>query len=132
MARHRFPSGRECIVWTRLNGFLCRSLVDTGSRYLVVTPGVVEACGGRLTGEHSPRISTAASSQEVPARPVYSIESVQALGVTASNVEAIVLDLPPGCGFAGLLGVSFLRHFRLEADYGAGWIELKPETETHG
>jgi len=42
----------------------------------------------------------------------------------ASNVEIICHDIPELAGIRGLLGLSFLKHFRTVIDYKAGYLEV--------
>lgn len=42
----------------------------------------------------------------------------------AREVEAICHDIPELAGIRGLLGLSFLKHFRTVIDYRQGYLEL--------
>lgn len=46
------------------------------------------------------------------------------LGKKIKNVEAIVKDLPPEAPADGLLGLSFLKYFKLTIDFKKGFLSL--------
>jgi clan AA aspartic protease (TIGR02281 family) len=56
--------------------------------------------------------------------PKLRIESISVGDAEAKNVEIICHDIPELAGIRGLLGLSFLRHFRTIIDYKEGYFEL--------
>ena len=44
--------------------------------------------------------------------------------VGPKGVEVICHDIPELAGIRGLLGLSFLRHFRTVIDYQQGYLEI--------
>ena len=56
--------------------------------------------------------------------PLITLNAVSVLGEQARNVEVIVHDLPPRSFVDGLLGLSFLKHFRLTLSLQEEFIEL--------
>ena len=65
---------------------------------------------------------TSASAMET--KPKIIIPEIAVLGKKVKNVEAIVKDLPPEAPADGLLGLSFLKYFKLTIDFKKGLLEL--------
>lgn len=49
--------------------------------------------------------------------PIVSLDCVEVLGKKATGVAAIVHNLPEKSGVEALIGISFLKHFRLVMDF---------------
>jgi len=126
MARFRFPSGSVCRVSMLANGLEVLALLDTGADYVCLPRQTLRLAGAQPVSGRHVAVAPVGQSRVITRVQVYRLDSVEALGCAATNVEAIPLELPERGGYDGLLGVSFLRHFHLEADYGAGWVELIP------
>jgi clan AA aspartic protease (TIGR02281 family) len=56
--------------------------------------------------------------------PRLTINRIILVDMEASNVEIICHDIPELAGIRGLLGLSFLKHFRTVIDYKAGYLEV--------
>lgn len=69
-------------------------------------------------------IVTASGVERVP---VIKLDSVTVLKEEARDVEAVVHELPPRGNVDGLLGLSFLRNFKLTLDMRKGFLELIQE-----
>lgn len=46
------------------------------------------------------------------------------MGLTVKNVMGLVKDLPAEAGVDGLLGLSFIKHFRVRIDFKKGTLEM--------
>lgn len=125
MPRLEFPSGRVFTVWTRLNGEWFSLVFDPGAQHLGITASVIQWLGLPVT-DQTIRLIAADSNTVTEERPVYSIQTVEAFGLAAERVEAVEIALPEQAGFHGVLGVSFLRHFRFTVDFAEGWIDVYP------
>ncbi|HUT02408.1 MAG TPA: retropepsin-like aspartic protease [bacterium] len=97
-------------------------IVDTGAVFTAVSWSDLKAIGyDPATVPDRQEIITANGVIEVPKLCVARI----ALGdVEASEVEVICHDIPELAGIRGLLGLSFLRHFRNVIDYREGYFEF--------
>jgi clan AA aspartic protease (TIGR02281 family) len=84
--------------------------LDTGSTYTMIPWELAEFLGyePHLCKERV-RIITASGIEKTP---LITLESVGILDKTATNIKAVVHDLPPESYADGLLGLSFLRKFR--------------------
>lgn len=67
-------------------------------------------------------ITTASGVEKVP---LITVKSIAVLGKEAQEVDVVVRDLPPRSYVDGLLGLSFLRHFKLSLDFREGWLEIE-------
>jgi len=56
----------------------------------------------------------------------YKLPRLQALGQSLDDLEVITLNLPSAAGVHGLLGLSFLRHFKLFINFPKGKLALLP------
>jgi len=57
--------------------------------------------------------------------PLIALKSLNVLGMTAHNIKTIVHDLPEKSYVDGLLGLSFLKRFKLSLDFRNGILELE-------
>lgn len=98
-------------------------LVDTGATYCVLTKATADRLG-LTAGPVSNLIELRTASGSVKA-PLLLVDLVQVGAAEARNVEAIILDRPddsPAVG--GILGLSFLNHFKVEIDRKDGVMIL--------
>lgn len=64
------------------------------------------------------------SASTVETTPKITVPEISVLGKRVKNVEAIIKDLPPQAPADGLLGLSFLKHFKMTIDFKKGILEL--------
>ncbi|MDX1488615.1 MAG: retropepsin-like aspartic protease, partial [Acidiferrobacterales bacterium] len=57
--------------------------------------------------------------------PVISLESIEVGGMEIKNLAAAIHDFLPDAGVAGLLGLNFLSHFRIDIDTQNGVLHLE-------
>ena len=96
--------------------------VDTGSSSVVISWRLINALGIKIDQKRILQITTATTVETVPQ---VTIPEVRVIGKSVKNVEAIVKDLPSESHVDGLLGLSFLRHFKLEIDFKKGMLSLE-------
>jgi predicted aspartyl protease len=123
MPRFQFTPNSVFYVWTSLNGIRQRLIFDTGSQWIALLQNVIDRLGLQPTNRTTEPV-TADSRVVGIRRPIYTIPTVEAFGLTAHDIEAVAIDLPPNCGFVGTLGVSFLKHFVFTVNFKEGWIEI--------
>lgn len=97
--------------------------LDTGATYLMLPWEIAEDLGyePELSKERINMV-TASGVEKVP---LINLESVSVLGKKAKNVKTIVHDLPQESYVDGLLGLSFLRNFRVCLDFKEGVLEIE-------
>lgn len=108
--------GSSIFVPVRLNEQMeTLFLVDTGATFCVLTKATADRLG-LTAGPVANLIELRTASGSVKA-PLLLVDLVQVGAAEARNVEAIILDRPddsPAVG--GILGLSFLNHFKVEID----------------
>ncbi|MBY0450660.1 MAG: TIGR02281 family clan AA aspartic protease [Cyanobacteria bacterium] len=98
-------------------------IVDTGATYTSISREMADALGLDLTHAERVPITTANGRIEVPK---VMLKTLSVNGVEAHNVEVTVLDLRKGASFSGLLGLSFIKQFRLTIDPQLGQLIFQP------
>ena len=97
--------------------------VDTGSTFCVVAPKILYAIG--ITPSlAAPRVALTAPTS-VLHLPVVAVPEMRLRGLKALQVNCVPHDLPEEALVDGLLGLSFLRNFRLGIDFKRGLMTLR-------
>lgn len=118
------PSSQVIILNTILEGKIvlhARLVLDTGAS-LVVLPWRIARGLGLVINPNKLIQTTTVSTVE--SSPITKIPKVVVLGKTAKNVTCLIKDLPPEAGVDGLLGLSFLKNFKLSLDFKKGLVIL--------
>jgi clan AA aspartic protease (TIGR02281 family) len=97
-------------------------ILDTGATFTVISWADLKALGydPAVTPERQ-EIITANGVIEVPKLKV---DRIAVGNAEANQVEVICHDIPELAGIRGLLGLSFLKHFKTVIDYKQGYLEL--------
>lgn len=95
---------------------------DTGAAFVALSWSVLKVIGyDPATVPERQEIITANGIIEVPKLRVQSI----AIGdAEVRDIEVICHDIPELAGLRGLLGLSFLKHFRTVIDYREGYLGI--------
>ena len=124
--RITFLSGHQLIlvpvVLNQTKAF--RLIADTGAQRVVVSRSVAETLGLNIVSPSRFESIVTAERQTSPV-PVVRLDSVQLGGTRLRNLEALVLDLPPILRADGLLGLSFLRQFRVTFEFDRSTLILR-------
>ena len=99
-----------------------RLVLDTGASCVVLPLKLAQAIGIKIDPRKTSQTTTA-SAVETVLEVV--IPEISVLGKTAKNVKAIIKDLPPESHVDGLLGLSFLKNFKLNVDFKKGELFLE-------
>ena len=98
-------------------------ILDTGATYTTISRRMARQLG--LDLEHSEKIAITTANGELDV-PKVRLKTVAVNGIEASDVEATVMDFGEGNSFAGLLGLSFIQHFKLTLDPKNGQMIFEP------
>ncbi len=103
--------------------FAARLLIDTGATLTVLSSAYARLTN--LIDSASLRQETVITAQAIVTAPVIRLEKFQIGGLVVSNVEAAIIPLPEQLGVQGLLGASFLRHFRVTFEYDTNTVVFR-------
>jgi len=118
------PDIYSIFVETRLKSrvtAIANLVVDTGASYVVLPWRLVTSIGIGIDPKKTLQITTATTVETVPK---VTIPEMTVLGKSVKNIEAVIKDLPPQSPADGLLGLSFLRNFKLTIDFKKGLLSL--------
>jgi clan AA aspartic protease (TIGR02281 family) len=126
MVEYRFdPKSPVIVLYARLSNSQTRRItlaLDTGATYTMIPWDIAEALGYEPALSKKKAVITTASGVEKA--PLITIDSISVLGKEARDVECIVHDLPEVSRVDGLLGLSFLRRFKVCLDFKEGIMEI--------
>jgi predicted aspartyl protease len=101
-------------------------VLDTGASITIVAVDIMARLGydpaNPTLDRH--RIITGSGVEYAPCTTV---RSATAIGQKVDNLEVLCHDLPPESGVDGLLGINFLKHFKLTIRFRKGIIDLTRE-----
>lgn len=119
------PSSPSIIVSADIKASLptiAELILDTGSSYVTLSWNIISAMGIPVDTKNTVRLTSASTIETIPK---IIIPEMAVLGKVVRNVEAIIKDLPPEAPADGLLGLSFLKYFRLTIDFKKGILNLE-------
>ena len=118
--------GNQFFIDAKLNGQTeAKLLLDTGATTIVLSEKLAKKLGFALNNT-MPQVQAGTAGGEIWA-PLLSLREVRVGNAVADEVEAIIsLDLKK---VDGLMGMSFLSQFRMNLDYSASVLILKPFME---
>lgn len=100
-------------------------ILDTGATYTTVSRQMAENLGIDLA--HAPRVAITTANGEVKV-PRITLRTVQVNNAMAHEVEATVMDFEESSTFSGLLGLSFIQHFKVTLDPVNGQMVFEPNS----
>jgi predicted aspartyl protease len=101
-------------------------VLDTGASLTIVSTELLVRLGYDPATPLAPRQRIVTGSG-IEYAPRITARSATAIGQRVNNLEVLCQNLPPESGVDGLLGLNFLRHFRLTIRFRKGIIELIKE-----
>jgi clan AA aspartic protease (TIGR02281 family) len=99
-------------------------ILDTGAVYTVIAWDVAMDIG--YDPAISRRRTPIVTANGVIEAPLITVERIRWGELEAEAVDVVCHDIPELAGIEGLLGISFLRHFRTLIDYTTGVLEITP------
>lgn len=120
-----FPAGHKIIPVTAvLNNTMKHSFyIDTGASMVTIPLSTVEELGIEITPDTPQRLVSTAGGVKV-AHEV-TIDSITLGNWVVRDIRAFVIDIPQNPG-TGLLGLNFLRNFRMDLNTDRGVLILEP------
>lgn len=98
-------------------------ILDTGATYTTISRKMANELGLDLRHSETIAITTANGELKVPK---VRLKTVQVNDIVAHDVEATVMDFESNASFSGLLGLSFIQHFKLTLDPQNGQMRFEP------
>jgi predicted aspartyl protease len=101
-------------------------VLDTGASMTIVSTDIMERLGYDPANPAHDRQRLVTGSG-IEYAPRSSVQSAVAIGQRVANLDVLCHDLPSESGVDGLLGLNFLRHFKLTIRFRKGIIDLNRE-----
>ena len=98
-------------------------VLDTGATYTMIPWYIAEELGYNPASSKE-FVSMTTASGTIKA-PLITIDSVSILDMPIKSQKVIVHNLPESSHVDGLLGLSYLKHFKLTIDFKAGILALE-------
>jgi len=101
-------------------------ILDTGAANTTIAWDVAKDIGyDPAVSERRIRVITANGVIEAP---LLTVEAIELEELRTERVDVICHDIPEIVGIEGLLGLSFLKHFRTVIDFTTGVLEITGES----
>lgn len=100
-----------------------KMVLDTGATYTVIPWYIAEELGyNPAASKEFISMTTASGTIEAP---LITIDSVSILDMQVKSQKVIVHNLPESSHVDGLLGLNYLKHFKLTIDFKKGILTLE-------
>jgi len=96
--------------------------LDTGAGYTVIAWDAAKDIGYDPASSDT-RVPLVTANGVIEA-PLIVIDRIELQDLEVEAVEVVCHDIPEITGIEGLIGLSFLKHFRTLIDYPAGILEI--------
>jgi predicted aspartyl protease len=111
-------------VRATVNGVLWLPLlVDTGAQPMAISPVAAARLG--LDRVRPLRYQSLSGVGQTAPLPVVRLDSVQVGATVVRNLEAFIFDLPPFFRADGVIGLTFLRRFRVSLEFDTRTLVLR-------
>ena len=101
-------------------------VLDTGASMTILATDIMARLGYDPANPQLDRQRIVTGSG-IEYAPRTTVRSATAIGQRVANLDVLCHDLPPESGVDGLLGVNFLRHFKLTIRFRKGIVDLNRE-----
>ena len=115
------------VVPVTINGISATLVLDTGATQILINPGLARLAGLEVTSG-APKVRGNVVGGRQVAVPLVRARSVSVGSAKVEDIDVGVYDALPGRpGVDGLLGASFLHHFKFTVDRKNLQLILEPE-----
>jgi clan AA aspartic protease (TIGR02281 family) len=123
----RFPIGIPIIIRNvKIDGpngsVKIDMLLDTGAAYTALSWTDLKAIG--YDPAVVPDRQVVITANGVIEVPKLKVKCISISNIEVRDIEVICHDIPELAGIRGLIGLSFIKHFRTVVDYKEGYIEI--------
>ena len=122
-----FPEGQFGMVNVLLNRKINTTLkVDTGASLVAITEDVANRLAineKNYEGTYEVTLADGSKTQAV----IITLNSVEVGGLEAENIKACIIKKASAAAGEGLLGMSFLKHFRMNLDHNKNCLILEKQ-----
>jgi clan AA aspartic protease (TIGR02281 family) len=116
--------GAVVIVKATLNGKApVKLILDTGASFTMISSATAKHLD--IDTNQNPRSMPFQTANGMIQAPLINLDSIAVAGLELKNLTAAVHDALPDPEVAGLLGLNFLTHFRLDIDSEKGFVHLE-------
>ena len=102
------------------------AILDTGAAHTVIAWDVAKDIGYAPAVSQS-RVPVMTGNGVIEA-PLITVERIELEDLQVKAATVICHDIPEIAGIEGLIGLSFLQHFRTVIDYPSGTLEITAPT----
>lgn len=122
------PAGGVGLIVVRLNGTTdARMIVDTGAAFTIVSPAIASRLGLAVPADARQSVAHVAGGGRIT-MPRAVLASAKVGSVAVENLYVGVYDAFPNAPqVQGVLGLDFLRHFRVSFEQGGQRLVLEPQ-----
>lgn len=111
------PGHPMVVIWAKINGITdARLLVDTGSYRTMISEHMARFAG-LSPGDPLRTEPLVSIEREMAPVPIVRLESFQIGATVMANMDVGILSLPPQVRADGILGLDFLRQFRVTFEF---------------
>lgn len=97
--------------------------IDTGASRTLLNKDVIQEIGINLSSTSETDSFSDATTDHIV--PVVMLKSITLGDATVENMETLVYNLPEEFHIDGILGLNFLRHFKVILDFKNGILTLE-------
>lgn len=116
--------GQVVVIEAKLNNkAAAKFVVDTGASYTMISSAIAKELN--IDSNPGQRAVPFQTANGVIQAPMANLESVTVGGMEVKNLTAAIHDAVPDSPVAGLLGLNFLSHFRIDIDTQKGVLHLE-------
>lgn len=122
--QRRFARNGLLVVSAQVIGYELDFTVDTGASFCALRKDLAPRLALKFDPNRTIRIATASRQPPVFA-PLTEVTTFRVGGMVVQNLPIILLDLPDELGVAGLVGMNFLRKFRMGIEPDTATLVLR-------